>query len=224
MRKLYHYPLNAESRAIRIILAEKHLDYELIYEVPWEPTDALFEYSPTGLLPVFIDLNGTAIYGASSIREYLDEAYPETKLIPGDVEQKAEARKIADWFCTEFSLNVYSLIIDEKIYKRFSRTQSKTPNPYNILKALSNFYLHMEYISWLAERRNWLAGKQFSIADIYAASYISVMDYLDCISWNKHELAKEWYAKIKSRPSFRKILQDKVSQISPAKDFANLDF
>jgi glutathione S-transferase len=82
----------------------------------------------------------------------------------------------------------------------------------------------MDFISWLIDRRNWLAGRDFSIADIYASSLVSVLDYLGVIQWNKYDIAKTWYARIKSRPSFRGILVDNLPQIPPSSDYANLDF
>ena len=82
----------------------------------------------------------------------------------------------------------------------------------------------MEYISWLIDRRNWLAGKDFSVADIYAASFISVLDYLGIVPWSKYEIAKGWYARIKSRPTFRNILKDNLPQVPPSADYSNPDF
>jgi glutathione S-transferase len=93
-----------------------------------------------------------------------------------------------------------------------------------IRASLSKLRFHLDYVSWLIDRRNWLAGRYFSIADIYAASFLSVMDYIGCVPWDKHEVAKQWYARIKSRPSFRSILNDNLPQIPQSPDYANLDF
>lgn len=224
MRKLFHYPLCGFSRCVRIELSEKRLDYELIYETPWDPSDDLFEYNLSGTIPVFVDINGNSIYGFSAIREYLDEVYPELNLIGTDLQQRAEARKIADWFAFIFYRDVYYPIIKEKILKRFSRDIDKKPDPSCVRLASSKLSTHMEYMSWLIERRNWLAGKDFSVADITAAAFISVLDYLGAIAWNKYDTVKDWYVRIKSRPSFRSILADNLPQVPPAKDYANLDF
>jgi len=224
MRKLFHYPLCGFSRCVRFCLSEKRLDYEMIYETFWNPSDSLFEYNPSGTIPVFVDINGFSVYGFSAIREYLEEVYPEINLIGIDFQQRAEARKIADWFSFVFYKDVYYPIVREKILKRFSKDIDKTPDPACVRMANSKLSTHMEYISWLIDRRNWLAGKDFSIADITVASFLSVLDYLGTISWNKFDIAKNWYARIKSRPSFRNILNDNLSQIPPTKDYANLDF
>ena len=224
MRKLYQYPLSGLSRAVRIILAEKRLDYEMVYETPWDPSDELVDCCISGDIPVLVDTSGTVVYGSSAIREYLDEIYPEVKLINGDYQQKAEERKIADWFNYTFFRDAYYPIIKEKILKRFVKDIDRRPDPASVRSAGAKLNNHMEYISWLVDRRNWLAGKDFSIADINAASLISVLDYLGVVRWNKYDLAKEWYVRIKSRPSFRTILQDNLPQVPPAENYANLDF
>lgn len=205
-------------------MAEKRLDFELRYEAPWSPSEDLLDVNVLGRIPVLIDINGNSIFGPCAIREYLEELYPETNLIGSDDSSRAEARRIADWFSFSFVLDVYDPIITEKITKRFAKNIDKTPNPAITRAAMSKFSIHLDYLSWLIDRRNWLAGKDFSIADIYAAAFLSVLDYLGFVPWEKYEAVKNWYARIKSRPSFRNILQDHLSQIPPSKEYSNLDF
>ncbi len=207
-----------------MILAEKRLDYELVYEAPWKPSDELLEYNISGEVPTLIDTNGIITYGNSAIREYLDEVYPDIPLIGTDYQQRAEARTIADWAHNILYKDVYQPVIYERILKRFIKDADKRPEPACIREAGTKLNNHMEYIAWLIDRRNWLAGKEFSIADIATSSLLSVLDYLGIIQWHKYELVKSWYVRIKSRPSFRNILQDNVPQIPPATDYANLDF
>lgn len=224
MRRLFHYPLSGFSREVRVMLDEKSLDYELVYETPWDPSEELVDHSVSGDVPVLVDASGIVVHGISAIREYLEEIYPEVKLIGESVEERTEARKISDWFNYIFFKDVYYPIMKEKILKRFSKDIDRRPDPACVRTAGAKLTNHMEYIAWLVDRRNWLAGKQFSVADISAAALISVLDYLGVIQWSKYDLAKDWYVRIKSRPSFRGILHDNLSQIPPAEDYANLDF
>ncbi|GHT89144.1 glutathione S-transferase [Alphaproteobacteria bacterium] len=224
MRLLFHYPLCGFSRIIRFILAEKRLDFELKYEAPWAQSEELFNMNIMGTLPVFVDISGASVFGTSAIREYLEEVYPEINLIGSDFAERMEARKLADCFDFIFYNDVYRPIIFEKITKRFTKNIDRTPDPAAIRATIPKLSLHLEYMTWLIDRRNWLAGKNFSIADIYAAAFISVLDYLGVISWNKYEAVKMWYAKIKSRPSFRNILLDNLPQIPPSEQYSNLDF
>ena len=224
MRTLYHYPLCASCRVVRFMLAEKKLDFSCSYQVPWKVGEEVFEHNIAGTLPVFVDISGTSVFGSSAIREYIEDVYPEPGLIGEDPVDRAEARRMADWFDYIFAQDVYFQITDEKIRKRLARGKDRTPNPANIREALLRLPMHFEYLSWLIDRRNWLGGKSFSVADIYAASFISVLDYLGMIQWNKYETVKQWYARIKSRPTFRSILSDNLSQLPPSSDYANLDF
>ncbi|MDR1476192.1 MAG: glutathione S-transferase family protein [Holosporales bacterium] len=224
MRKLFHYPLCALSRCVRFVLAEKKLDFEAIHEIPWEPSEELLDYNLFGTLPVLIDISGTSIPGCNPIVEYLEEVYTDINLIGIEPVDRAEVRRIMDWFEFTFYSEVYKPFITEKILKRFMKNVDRTSDPASIRLAGAKLTIHMEYINWLVDRRNWLSGRIFSVADICVASFLSVLDYLGVIPWQKFGIAKEWYARIKSRPGFRGILKDNLSQIPPSADYANLDF
>jgi glutathione S-transferase len=73
-------------------------------------------------------------------------------------------------------------------------------------------------------QRNWIAGEQMSYADLAAAAHLSVADYLSDVPWTEDEAAKSWYARVKSRPSFRPLLSEMLAGIPPAAHYANLDF
>jgi glutathione S-transferase len=90
--------------------------------------------------------------------------------------------------------------------------------------ARSNIRYHVAYIGWLIGNRDWLAGEQMSYADLAAAAHISVADYLGDVPWNEDETAKNWYARVKSRPSFRPILAETIAGIAPSPTYADLDF
>ena len=86
--------------------------------------------------------------------------------------------------------------------------------------------VHEHDADHLGEELEWNLTKDadFSIADIAAASQLSIIDYLGDIPWDGYKNAKIWYSKIKSRPSFKDILNDTIKGILPAKHYANLDF
>ncbi len=218
---LIHHSISPYSRKIRIMMAEKKMLFVLREEEPWNLSADIRKLNPAGELPIFI-FDGNIISGNYPITEYLEETYPTPKTLPGDGRQKAEIRRLCDWFDNKFYNEVYRYIVNEKVYKRFGAGLSPDSR---ILKAgMNNLKFHMEYIDWLAERNNYLAGQEFSLADITAAAHVSVIDYLGDISWEDFKNAKLWYSKIKSRPSFKDILNDSVKGILPAKHYTNLDF
>jgi glutathione S-transferase len=63
-----------------------------------------------------------------------------------------------------------------------------------------------------------------SYADLAAATHLSAADYLGDVPWNESEIAKNWYARVKSRPSFRQLLTETLAGIPPSETYANLDF
>ncbi len=90
--------------------------------------------------------------------------------------------------------------------------------------ARANIRYHLKYIGYLIATRNWMAGDQMTYADLAAAAHLSVVDYLGDVPWDEDETAKLWYARIKSRPSFRALLADRVAGMAPADHYENLDF
>ncbi len=218
---LVHHPVSPFSRKVRIILAEKKMLFVLREEQPWQPSEQLLNLNPAGSLPVFV-YDGNVVAGNYAITEFLEEACPDVPLLPKTAQARAEVRRLCEWFDDKFYAEVYKNIVAEKIYKRFLENQA--PNSKLLKIGLSNLSFHLEYIDWLAERRNYLAGDDFSLADIAAAAQLSVIDYLGDIPWEGYKNAKIWYSKIKSRPSFKDILKDNIKGILPSKHYANLDF
>ncbi|MDX1401094.1 MAG: glutathione S-transferase family protein [Kiloniellales bacterium] len=222
MRQLYHQPISPSCRAIRILLHEKNLDFELRNEKIWERRDSFLRLNPAGEVPVLIDADGTTISGVRVIVEYLEEAYPEPSLLGNSPVDRAEVRRLFDWFDQKFQREVTVHLVEEKVMKRYFGSQ--TPDASAIRAGLKNIHMHLDYIAWLSDRRRWLAGDYLSLADIIAASHISAIDYLGDILWDDHPGAKDWYQRFKSRPSMRAILGDYVSGLKPAEHYTNLDF
>ena len=219
---LYHLPFSGDCRLVRIVLAEKKIDFKLEVEAIWERRKDFLVKNPEGNVPVLESEKKYFLCGASVIIEWLDDIHKKTSLIGHDPIQRAEARRIMNWFLKKFYREVEESIVFEKMIKGF---MGKGQPDSNLLRiGRKNLNIHVDYINWLAKNRDWLAGKNFSIADISAAAYLSILDYLGEISWYSYPFAKEWYVRMKSRPSFRNILLDKVPGMLPVKHYNNLDF
>ena len=218
---LVHHPVSAVSRKVRLIMAEKRILFVLREEEPWNLSSEARKLNLAGELPIFI-FDGNIITGNYAITEFLEEVNPDIPLISGDPKQKAEIRRLSEWFDQKFAKEVSNSLINEKIIKRFSGKQS--PDSKKLKIALNNLNFHMEYIDWLCESRNYLAGDKLSLADLTAAAHLSIIDYLGDVPWEEYKNAKLWYSKIKSRPSFKDILKDNIKGMLPAKHYANLDF
>ena len=222
MRVLYHLSLSPFSRKVRIMLREKGLEFTLKSEKVWERRPEFLALNPAGEVPVLIEPDGTVLAGIEAIVEYLDEVYREKLLIGINPVDRAEVRRLSAWFDGKMYAEVTEHLLGEKMMKRL-KGQGQ-PNSLAIRAGHSNLPHHLDYIGYLVERRRWLAGDHFSVADITAAAHLSSLDYLSDVPWEAHEPAKEWYARIKSRPSFRPILADHLPGVPPPKHYADLDF
>ena len=218
---LVHSNLLPQCRKIRVLMAEKKMLFVLKEENPWALSKDILKINPAGELPIFI-FDGNILAGNYAITEFLEETYSQNKLIVGNNKERAEVRRLTDWFDNKFNREVYQYIVGEKIYKRF--VLKLPPESRRIKAGINNLRFHMEYIDWLTERSNYLAGAEFSMADISAAAQISIIDYLGDIPWEDYKNAKLWYSKIKSRPSFKEILNDRIKGVYPSKHYTDLDF
>lgn len=219
---LYHYPLDPGSRKIRLQLAQKGLEAELKTELVWERREAFLRLNPAGDVPVLLEQDGTIVPGDDVIAEYLEEVYPDPPLLGEEREARIEIRRLVNWFDRKFAREVSRPLIEEKVVKRFSR--AGYADSLAIRAANHNIHHHLAYVTWLAERRNWLAGEQLSLADFAAAAHLSCVDYLGHVPWDDHPVARDWYARIKSRPIMRSLLADSVPGMPPASHYADLDF
>jgi glutathione S-transferase len=222
MRVLYHMILSPVSRKVRLVLAEKNLDFTMKAEKVWERRPEFLALNPAGEVPVLIEPDGTVLAGTDAIVEYLDEVYREKILIGINPIDRAEVRRLSAWFDQKMNVEVTENLLGEKLLKR--QLGQSTPNSQAIRAGHANLPYHLDYIGYLVERRRWLAGDNFSLADITAAAQLSSLDYLGDVPWDAHEAAKEWYARIKSRPTFRAILADHVPGLQPPKHYTDLDF
>ena len=218
---LIHHSVSPQSRKMRLIMAEKKMLFVLKEEEPWNLSQSVIEINPAEDLPILV-FDGKVISGNYAITEYLEESNPQYKLLPEDPKERAEVRRIMDWFDTKFYNEVYKYIVAEKKVKRFQLKQA--PNSKVLKAGLNNLRYHMEYIDYLADRNNYLAGKELTLADLTVAAHLSIIDYLGDIYWEDYKNAKLWYAKIKSRPSFKDILKDNIKGIHPSANYTNLDF
>jgi glutathione S-transferase len=221
MLRLLHFPLGPFSRKVRIVLREKELDAELEAVEPWRQPEALAALNPAAEVPVLLD-GERVICDSSAICEYLEETRPERRLLALDPVERAEVRRLVAWFDVKFVREVTDPIWREKVLK--FAVSRETPNSAAVRVGVANLHAHLGYIAYLFEQRNWLAGDHISLADAAAGAQLSVLDYLGDVPWDAHPGAKLYYARLKSRPSFRPLLADRSPCLKPAAHYDDLDF
>jgi len=222
MRVLYHLPLSPFSRKIRLALAEKRIPFELRVERVWERRDEFLQMNPACTVPVLVEENGFVIPDSYAIAEYLDEAYPDPGLLGRTLAERAEVRRLVSWFDHKFGAEVTKNLYYEKQVKRLMGRGG--PEGASLRAGYANLRPHLDYLGWLSESRPWLAGNNISLADLTAAAHLSTLDYIGDVDWGLNDSAKDWYARVKSRPSFRPLLADRISGLNPPAHYADLDF
>ncbi len=222
MRTLYHFWLSPASRKVRLVLGEKKLAFEPVIERPWERRDEFLALNPAGEVPVLVEDDGHVLADATAICEYLDEVYADPPLLGHSARDRAEVRRLVGWIERLFDRDVTQNLVGEKAIKRASG--AGTPESRFVRAGYANLHPHLDYLGWLMEQRNWLAGDHLSMADLAAAAHISCVDYLGDMPWSEQPAVHDWYARVKSRPSFRPLLSDHLPGLPPPKHYPDLDF
>ncbi len=221
MNTLYHYPLSPFSRKVRLCLGEKKIEVVLVEERYWEADPDFLRRNPAGKVPV-LKMDGRTMSDSVAICEYIEETHPTPALLPKTAEARCEVRRLVGWFDDKFYHEVTTKLTGERVYRKVMGRGY--PDSTNVKDGARAIKYHLDYMARLLDERRWLAGNDMTMADFAAAAQLSCLDYTSDVDWNRHEVLKDWYAKIKSRPAFRSILADEVPGFQPATHYADLDF
>lgn len=221
MIRLFHVPLSPFCRKVRLSLAEKKLEVELVEERYWEKDNEFLRRNPAAKVPV-LKMDGLLMAESSAICEYIEEKHPTPPLLPKGAAERFEVRRMVSWFDDKFHHEVTSKLLYERVNKKVM--SQGYPDSANVKAGARNIKYHIDYMGWLLDQRRWLAGDVMTLADFAAAAHFSALDYISDVDWNRNENVKMWYAKIKSRPAFRSLLADQIPGYPPAQHYADLDF
>jgi glutathione S-transferase len=227
MPTLIHFALDPFSRRMRLALAEYGVPADLVEETPWDPSPDIFELNHAGTVPVYLEDARTPVCGVEALGEYLEETKAgRNRLIPGDALGRAEVRRLVGWFDVKFYAEVSEPVVTERIIRRFLPKEAGGGgmDTARVRQAMARLRNHLEYIGHLTDHRTWLAGDHLSLADLAAAAHVSTVDYFGDVPWSDYPAAKSWYQRMKSRPSFRPLLADRLRGMAPGSHYADLDF
>jgi glutathione S-transferase len=214
MRRLTHLVFSPASRLARLMLGEKRLVVD-----PQTAEDA------TAHLPILIELDGSRCEGLWAIVDHLEGAYPEHPLIPENAAERAEALRWLDWTMAVLGERVTRKIVYEKANPRATGAPSRSTPDMNVIRSGRETLRElMPKLGAMVEQRGNLAGRICTIADLALAAQLSALDYFGEVPWDATPAMKEWYVRLKSRPSFRSLLADRVPGQPPVAQYAELDF
>ena len=115
---LIHHPVSPFSRKVRIAMSEKRMLFVLKEEEPWRLSQDVYKLNPAGELPVYV-YDGNVISGNYAICEFLEEVSKDYKLLPAEIQARAEVRRLTEWFDVKFYREVYRNVVVEKVDKRY---------------------------------------------------------------------------------------------------------
>ena len=222
---LPHFSLDPASRQARLALGEKKLAYDERPVRYWEFDEVFHALSPTGRTPVLEVGKGEARFAACellAVLDWIETQGGKSTLLPADPAERAEALRLRTWFDRKFEVEVDAPILYERMEKRLQRLGPPEAEP--LRQGRTALKENLIYLEDLLGRRDWLAGRTLSLADLAAAAPLSVLDYFGEIAWRSYPHLKTWYMRLKSRPSFRPLLADRLPGMAPVEHYADLDF
>jgi glutathione S-transferase len=223
MWQLYQFPLCPFSRKVRLALTEKAVPHDLVRVSPWVEDDNFTDLNPAGQTPVLVEESkGIVLIDSDAICEYFEETIDRVPMIPGTSANRAEIRRLVNWFDGKLYQDAVAPLMMERMIKRLSTREP--PDTSQLRKAMTAIDGHLDYLDYLLDHRRWLAGPVLTLADLAAAAHLSVADYLGGIDWRGHKQTVDWYAVMKSRPSFRPLLTERMEVILPPAHYDKPDF
>jgi glutathione S-transferase len=120
MTRLYHFALSPFCRKVRLVLAEKKIEVELVDEKYWEPSIEFLQSNPAGKVPV-LKIDGLTLTESGAICEYIEETHPDPALMPSDPRARAEVRRLVAWFDDKFHHEVTKNLVYERVNKKVMR-------------------------------------------------------------------------------------------------------
>lgn len=214
MRRLIHVFMSPQCRVARLLLNEKGVTHSV----------AVAD-DPVAHLPVFVEDDGAAITGLWAIIDHLEGLYSDNSMLPPDAADRAEALRLFEWLMTQFHEDVTKRIVWEKAAPSQTGIGERRPPSLETLRRGRNTLAEsLDMLGALAEERGYLACREVTLADLSLAAHLSALDYFGEIPWADFPQVGDWYARMKSRPSFRSLLADRLPGQPPVTHYAELDF
>ena len=183
-------------RKVRIVLAEKKIDYEFAIDSPWTPESNVPDVNPLGKVPVLVLDDETMLFDSRVISEYLDNVAPNNKLMPAPNRERTEVKRweaLADGIC-----DAAALVFLER--KRPADRQSADW----IARQENKIIRGLDYMSEQLGENTWCMGTHLSMADIASCCALGYLAFrFPEIDWSeKHPNLARLYAKMMQRQSF----------------------
>jgi len=235
MIELYHNDMSVCAQKVRFALGEKTLEWKshhLNLRAGDQQKPEYVRLNPNAVVPTLVD-NGKVIIESTVINEYIDDAYPDPRLRPADAGARARMRLWTKQL--DEGVHVATRVISNAIAFRHQKLalgaealktlHDKIPDPKkreesweNITKGVeSRFFVDavrrfdrlLADMETMLTEESWLAGKEFSLADIGYAPYIRRLQDLQLqFLWDKRPHIPAWSERVAKRPGYQQAFED----------------
>lgn len=188
------------ARKVRIVAAEKHIEYELVIDIPWNTDTHVPEFNPLGKVPVWVVEDGKTLFDSRVIVEYLDSTSPVGHLLPKEVRPRIAVKRweaLADGVT-----DAAALIFMER--KRPAGQQS----PEWIDRQFSKIHAGLKAMSEDLGQQTWCTGETFSLADIAVGCTLGYLEFrFPELDWRRaHPNLSEIFDRLMQRQAFKETI------------------
>jgi len=184
------------ARKVRIALAEKKIEYDLIQESPWAAGTSVPSYNPLGKIPVLVLDDGTTLFDSRVIVEYLDTVSPVSRLIPEPKRQRIVVKRweaLADGICDAAA----AIVLENK------RPETQRSSEW-IDRQQQKVVLAVRELATELGDRTWCSGEGYSLADIATGCALGYLDLRQpSLDWRvQYPNLLKFAERLVKRPSF----------------------
>lgn len=190
-------PTSPYVRKVRVALAEKKIEYQMVNASPWEPGNPVHAYSPLGKVPVLVLDDGTQLFDSRVIVEYLDTVSPVSRLIPEPNRQRIEVKRweaLADGICDA----TQAIVLEH-------RRPVKQQNKDWIERQRQKIGAGVAELARELGDKAWCNGEAYTLADIATGCALGYLElrYAE-LDWRReHSNLAKFAEKLAKRPSFQ---------------------
>jgi glutathione S-transferase len=199
MIRLYDYPDCPFCQKVRVVLAEKDLEFERVHvdlRKGEQRAPEFLKLNPYGKVPVLID-EDVVVYDSTIINEYLDEEYPNTPLMPQDSASRARVRQLEDFADNSFAPPA-GLVLAELHKPEAERDAER------IKKYQAELARVLARIEGTLDDKPFLVG-EFSLADIAFVPRLLILPQLGVEVDARLQNVGAWIGRLRERPSVRAL-------------------
>lgn len=202
MLKLYNYPDCPFCQKVRVVLAEKDLEYEEVLvdlRKQDQKTPEFLALNPYGKVPVLVD-DETVVYDSTIINEYLEDEYPIPSLMPAPEDSAGRARvRLLEDYCDNSFIPPTTVLLAQALKPEGERDEQRVEQARDELRRC--LYFLREHL----DGKQFLAGDQFTLADAAFAPRMMVLGRLGFEFEPALAPVQQWLDRVRTRPSVAQL-------------------